>query len=341
MRSRTRRATAPRRTSHSSTPTTQTVFPRGLLAPLIQWTWSTGDADAIQISLKTTSGSFSYTGTFAAAADPAADQGGNFIRMPIPQDVWAMATNTAGGPTPSGKPDQLTMSLVVAKAGVGYGPISETWTIAPGAARGHRLLQLVRHAAREELARLGPQRQRVRRGGARASTRARPAPVVVAGPPSPAGHGHGVPRLPRRLVRRQHAHRAARRQLRRDERLRPEERQRRERADQLRQHLRLGGALGRRHAGAHQHGRPGGQRLGDAALRVPAGRERGEAAGDDGHPREPLGRHAGVLARHEARRLRLPRRHHRLGHRATARSSSRSTSTRPRTRSRTSRCWRR
>ena len=47
-------------------PYDQTVFPRGLLAPLIQWTWSTGNADAIQISLKTTSGSFSYTGTFSA-----------------------------------------------------------------------------------------------------------------------------------------------------------------------------------------------------------------------------------------------------------------------------------
>jgi hypothetical protein len=37
-----------------------------------------------------------------------------------------MATNTAGG-----KSDRLTVSLTVAKAGVAYGPISETWTIAP------------------------------------------------------------------------------------------------------------------------------------------------------------------------------------------------------------------
>ena len=43
-----------------------------------------------------------------------------------------MATDTAGGPTPNNVPDQLTVSLTVAKGGVAYGPISETWTIAPG-----------------------------------------------------------------------------------------------------------------------------------------------------------------------------------------------------------------
>jgi len=116
-------------------PYDKTVFPRGLLAPLIQWAWTTGDADAIQIQLKTTSGSFSYTGTFGPP--PILTQtGGKFIRMPIPQDVWAMATNTAGGPTPNNSPDQLTLSLVVAKSGVGYGPISETWTVAPGLLEG-------------------------------------------------------------------------------------------------------------------------------------------------------------------------------------------------------------
>jgi hypothetical protein len=116
-------------------PYDKTVFPRGLLAPLIQWTWTLGTADAIQISLKTTSGSFSYTGTFSAPPI-LATTGGPFIRMPIPQDVWAMATNTAGGTTPNMTPDQLTLSLVVAKGGVGYGPISETWSIAPALLEG-------------------------------------------------------------------------------------------------------------------------------------------------------------------------------------------------------------
>jgi len=111
-------------------PYDQTVWPRGLLAPLLQWTWTTGDADAILIKLETTSGSFSWTGTFNRPAILAMT-GGMFIRHPIPQDVWTMATDTAGGPTTNMKPDQLIMSLVVAKGGQGYGPITETWTVAP------------------------------------------------------------------------------------------------------------------------------------------------------------------------------------------------------------------
>jgi len=112
-------------------PYDKTVWPRGLLAPLLQWTWSTGDADAIELKLSTTSGSFSYSGIFGRPAILAQTMG-KFIRMPIPQDVWTMATQTAGGPTPSNTKDQLTASLVVAKGGVAYGPISETWSVAPG-----------------------------------------------------------------------------------------------------------------------------------------------------------------------------------------------------------------
>ncbi len=108
-----------------------TVWPRGMLAPLIMWTWSPpggpvapGTATAIEIQLNTTSKSFSYTGTFGPPAI-LTTLGGNFINMPIPQDIWAMATNTAGGT------DQLTLSLTVANATTAYGPISQTWTIAP------------------------------------------------------------------------------------------------------------------------------------------------------------------------------------------------------------------
>jgi hypothetical protein len=111
-------------------PYDRTVFPRGLLAPLLQWDWSLGDADAIQIQLRTTSGSFSWTGTFAPPAI-LAQTGGKFIRHPIPADVWKMATDTAGGATPNNTPDQLVLSLTVAKGGQAYGPVSETWTVAP------------------------------------------------------------------------------------------------------------------------------------------------------------------------------------------------------------------
>jgi hypothetical protein len=94
------------------------------------WTWATNDADAIQISLTTTSGSFSYTGTFGRPP-VLMMTGGPYIRSPIPQDIWDTATNTAGGTTPNNMPDDLTVSLVIAKSGVGYGPISETWHVAP------------------------------------------------------------------------------------------------------------------------------------------------------------------------------------------------------------------
>ncbi len=111
-------------------PYDRTVWPRGMNAPLLMWTWSTNDADAILVSLTTTSGSFSYQGTFGRPPI-LSTTGGPFIRMPIPQDVWDMATSTAGGTTTSGKPDQLTLALTIARGGQGYGPISETWSVAP------------------------------------------------------------------------------------------------------------------------------------------------------------------------------------------------------------------
>jgi hypothetical protein len=111
-------------------PYNNTVWPRGMLAPLLMWSWATNDADAIQIKLSTTSGSFTWSGVFGRPAILSQTMG-PFIRHPIPQDVWDIATNTAGGLTPSGMPDQLTVQLTIAKAGLGYGPLSETWTVAP------------------------------------------------------------------------------------------------------------------------------------------------------------------------------------------------------------------
>ncbi len=101
-----------------------TVWPRGLPSPNLMWRWSVGDADAIQIELSTTTSSFSWSGSFDRPAILALT-GGSFIRHPIPQNIWKMATDTAGGT------DKLTMRLTVAKDGIGYGPIEQTWTIAP------------------------------------------------------------------------------------------------------------------------------------------------------------------------------------------------------------------
>lgn len=106
-------------------PYDKTVWPRGLLAPLLQWESSLGDADGIQIELSTTTGSFTWKGTFGRPAI-LAQTGGKFIRHPIPQDIWAAATNSAAGLS-----DQLTLKLTVALGGQAYGPITQTWTVAP------------------------------------------------------------------------------------------------------------------------------------------------------------------------------------------------------------------
>lgn len=105
-----------------------TVFPRGLPAPLIMWDWTTQDADAIELTLATTSGAFSWSGTFARPAILAQTHG-PFIRHPIPQDVWDAATASVGA-TAGSAADRLIVSLVVAHDGQAFGPISQTWTVA-------------------------------------------------------------------------------------------------------------------------------------------------------------------------------------------------------------------
>jgi hypothetical protein len=115
--------------SHSLTllyPYDKTVWPRGMLAPLLMWSWSVGDADAIQIQLTSATGSFSWSGTFGRPPVLQSIPNGKYIRSPIPQDVWDMATNTVSGPS-----DKLTMSLTVASGGMAYGPLTQTWTVAP------------------------------------------------------------------------------------------------------------------------------------------------------------------------------------------------------------------
>ncbi len=111
-------------------PYDQTVWPRGLLAPLLQWDWTLGDADAVKIELETTSGSFKYEGTFGRPPI-LTTTGGAMIRHPVPQDAWSMATNSAGGVTLDSQPDRLILRLTVASGGEAYGPIEQIYTIAP------------------------------------------------------------------------------------------------------------------------------------------------------------------------------------------------------------------
>ena len=106
-------------------PYNNTMWLRGMPAPLLMWDWSLGDADAVKIELATTSGSFLWSGTYGRPPI-LAQTGGHFTRHPIPQDIWNAATQNAGGG------DRITVKLTVANGGVGYGPVTEDWGVAPG-----------------------------------------------------------------------------------------------------------------------------------------------------------------------------------------------------------------
>ncbi len=107
-------------------PYDKTVFPLGLLAPLLQWKAGPGAvADGILIHLSAKN--YDYKGYFARPA--ALPAGQPFVRHVIPQATWDAATHSAGG-------DKLTVTVTVAAGGTAYGPISETWPIAQGELKG-------------------------------------------------------------------------------------------------------------------------------------------------------------------------------------------------------------
>jgi hypothetical protein len=103
-----------------------TVWPRGLLAPLLQWT--AGAADATAISLQLTSKTYQYQGYFGRPAALAATA--LFVRHPIPQDVWQQATESTAGT------DTLQVSVVLLQGGAAVGPMTQTWKVAPGILQG-------------------------------------------------------------------------------------------------------------------------------------------------------------------------------------------------------------
>lgn len=103
-----------------------TIWPTGVLPPLLQWAAGAGAvADGVLIHLW--SDYYDYQGTFARPTSLA--NGAPFVRHPIPPAAWRAATlSSAGGP--------LHVELVVAAGGTAYGPITESWTVARGQLRG-------------------------------------------------------------------------------------------------------------------------------------------------------------------------------------------------------------
>jgi hypothetical protein len=102
-------------------PYDQTVWPRGLLAPLLQWNAPAAhNYDAVYIHLQETG--FEYQGYFSANAKP-------FVNTPIPQLAWQTLSNSNHG-------DPVTVTLVFSSGGTAYGPLTETWKIAQGSLTG-------------------------------------------------------------------------------------------------------------------------------------------------------------------------------------------------------------
>lgn len=101
-------------------PYEQTVWPRGILAPLLQWQRGAQSADAVGIHLECAH--FTWDGAFARTATP-------FIHHPIPQAVWKQLGDSCAAQTVQAK-------LVFAAGGVAYGPLTESWRIAPGFLKG-------------------------------------------------------------------------------------------------------------------------------------------------------------------------------------------------------------
>ncbi len=94
-----------------------TVWPRGILAPLLQWQ-TTATVTAVSIHLSESN--FDFTGTYAGAA---------LVNDPIEQGAWAQATGSNGG-------EPLVVELRVDDGTTTYGPITESWTIANGVLQG-------------------------------------------------------------------------------------------------------------------------------------------------------------------------------------------------------------
>lgn len=102
-------------------PYDRTVWPRGILAPLMQWQpGAQGDYDAVYI--KMSEASFEYDGFFAKTATP-------FTHHPIPQAAWKQLLASNAG-------EDVTVTLVFAKGEIAYGPLVEKWKIASAPLKG-------------------------------------------------------------------------------------------------------------------------------------------------------------------------------------------------------------
>jgi hypothetical protein len=101
-----------------------TVFPRGLLAPLLMWSPGSHSFDAVRVQMSAKGGTYAYDGYFSKPAT-----GSSFINLPIPQATWTQMSYSASG-------DEVTVTLTFAQGTTATGPVTLKWVIAAGTLKG-------------------------------------------------------------------------------------------------------------------------------------------------------------------------------------------------------------
>ncbi len=98
-------------------PYDQTVFPRGLTPPVLQFAGTAPDA----VYVHATSNNLDYKGFFGASSPG---------QVTWSTNTWTTLSESAGGP------DQLKVEITKISGGAVSGPITETWTLAQGSLKG-------------------------------------------------------------------------------------------------------------------------------------------------------------------------------------------------------------
>ncbi len=97
-------------------PYDKTVFPRGMLAPLLQWQSNEGAIDAVSIHL--TEKNYDFQGFYAVS-------GASQFHQPIDTTAWNTAINGNSG-------DPLHAEVKIHSGTTVIGPVAEDWTVASG-----------------------------------------------------------------------------------------------------------------------------------------------------------------------------------------------------------------
>ncbi len=107
-------------------PYDKTVWPQGILAPLLQWQ-STHASVTTAVKIHLAEQGFTFDGYYTAPG---------WVNEPIDESAWSKALYGNQG-------DPLEVDLYITDGTTNWGPITEHWTVASRRPPGHRLLQLV------------------------------------------------------------------------------------------------------------------------------------------------------------------------------------------------------